>query len=294
MLVSNIQHGSTSDGPGLRTTVFLAGCNLRCGWCHNPETWSARPQLLFYAAKCASCGLCAKLCPNGAVSFENGERRQVAEKCVACGACSRLCPSGALELSCRETTEDAVFAEILRDEPFYRSSGGGATFSGGEPLLQAEAVVRLAERCRAGGWTSLLDTAGCVPENVWRTAIPHFDLIYLDAKTVSAEDCARLTGGDFARIEANTRWACRNHPGVTIRVPLIPGVNLERLPELSAYLKRTEARRVCLLPFHRLGSGKYRALGMEYPYASQEPLPKADLQNAAEYLRAQGFEATTE
>ena len=294
MKISNIQHGSTSDGPGLRTTVFCSGCNLRCGWCHNPETWSARPRLLFYAAKCAACGLCAKLCPNGAVSFADGARRFDPARCTACGACAKLCPAGAVELSCREMGEDEVFAEIARDEPFYRSSGGGATFSGGEPLLQPDAVVRLADRCRAAGWTSLLDTAGCVPEDVWQAALPHFDLVYLDAKTVDAADCVRFTGGDFARIEANTAWACRNHPGVTIRVPLIPGVNLERLPELGDYLLRTGAQRVCLLPFHRLGGGKYRALGLEYPYAAQEPLEKSRLLAAADALRARGLSVTTE
>ena len=289
MMISNIQHGSTSDVPGLRTTVFCAGCNLRCGWCHNPETWSARPGLLFYAAKCARCGVCAQLCPNGAVSFRDGTRSFDPSRCLACGRCVSLCPTGAVELSCREMTEDAVFAELEKDLPFYESSGGGVTFSGGEPLLQAEACVRLADRCRAAGITVLLDTAGCVPGEVWREALPHFDFVYLDAKTVDAESCARFTGGDFERITENMVYACRNHPGVTIRAPLIPGVSLERVGELGELLLRVGADRVCLLPFHRLGSGKYRAMGLEYPYRDQEPLPRERLRAAADILREMGL-----
>ena len=251
--VSNIQHFSTGDGPGIRTTVFLKGCNLRCPWCHNPETVSAAPQTLTFAA---------------------------AERTQTYGVRMRV---------------EQVVAEVMEDADFYRASGGGVTVSGGEPLLQAGGVAALACALAKQGIPTIVDTAGCVPWECFAKVLDVADAFYFDYKTSSREDYASVIGGDVDLIYNNLcrLIACGTH--VRVRVPLIPGFNTakESCQAMCAQLRDAGVREVDLLPFHRMGSGKYRALGLPYAYENVEPLTPEELSQIASIYR-QYFEITVE
>ena len=294
--ISQIQHGSTGDGPGLRTTVFFSGCNLRCTWCHNPETQRAQPTLLWYADRCTGCGVCAAVCQTGAHRFENGIHTLDRSACVACGACAAICPESGLVLSAQQMTLEQVMTEIDADRAFYQASGGGVTFSGGEPLLQPDFARALCEACRENGYHLLLDTAGDASPEIFRDLAARFDAIYFDWKTATPEDCKTYTGGNFERILSNLESALQSNADVTVRIPLIPGVNdaEEKLHTMGKTLQGVGAKQVCVIPFHRLGSGKYKALGMAYEFAEIQPMPRAKLQEAAALLAQYGFAVTTE
>ena len=150
-MIFDIQRNSFVDGPGIRTTVFFKGCNLKCKWCHNPESQSAKRQMMFYADKCTGCGKCKEVCPNGLKS------------CGFCGKCELYCPNDARKICGREYTVDEVFAEIVKDKSFYDNSGGGATFSGGECMLQPDFLCEILKKCKENGIHTAVDTAGNVP-----------------------------------------------------------------------------------------------------------------------------------
>ncbi len=292
-LVSQIQHGSTGDGPGLRTTVFLAGCNLRCAWCHNPETQSARPRPMLFGSRCVGCRLCEAVCPQGAHRFADGGHTLEPAQCAGCGECVRLCPSDALRLSARRMTLDEVLAVVDGDREFYRASGGGVTLSGGEPLLQPVFCAAIAAACRERGVHLLLDTAGDVPREALARLLPLTDEVYFDWKTADAADCARYVGGDFDNIRSNLGYALAAHPAVTVRIPLIPEVNAapDKLAAMADQLAALGARRVSVIPFHRLGSSKYEAIGRIYAYRQTPPLPREAAEAAARYFAGRGFAA---
>lgn len=272
-VISRIQRFSTGDGPGIRTTVFLKGCNLRCAWCHNPETWSPRPQLLDYAARCVHCGACAAVCPVGAHTVDAGVHRFDRARCAGCGACAAACPAEALQLDGEELGADEVLRVIDEDRDFFAASGGGVTLSGGEPLLQPAFCAEIAAGCRRRGIPVLVDTAASVPYTAFAAVLPYTDHFYCDLKAADTEDCANLTGGDLARILTNMRRLIAAGAAVTARIPVIPG-HTDRpayLARMAALLREAGVEEVGLLPFHRLGTAKYRALGREYPYANAVP-----------------------
>jgi len=154
--VFDVQRFSTHDGPGIRTTVFLKGCGLRCPWCHNPESLSAGPELHFFEELCIACGRCISACEHGARTAEDYDR----ELCQACGACVQVCPAEALKLSGKRATVAEIVDEVMRDRPFYETSGGGVTLSGGEPLLQPEFAAAILEDCVEHGIDTAIETAG--------------------------------------------------------------------------------------------------------------------------------------
>ena len=242
--ISDIQHFSTGDGPGIRTTVFLKGCNLRCPWCHNPETISESPVTLTY--------------PN-------------AKKTVTYG---------------RAMTVDEVVAEAMEDADFYRESGGGVTISGGEPLLQYEAVAALAKALQDKGISVILDTAGCVAWSRFEAVLPFVDTVFLDWKTSDPSFMKERIGGDLTIIKSNLTRLIATGKDVHIRIPLIPNVNTtdEALDAVTADLREAGAKTVALLPFHRLAVGKYAAMGLEYPYRDTPPLPVEEAKRIADML----------
>lgn len=251
--VSDIQHFSTGDGPGIRTTVFLKGCNLHCPWCHNPETISAAPQTL---------------------TFAHANRTQTYGHAM---------------------TAQQVLAQVLEDEDFYRASGGGVTFSGGEPLLQADGVAEVAKALGAQGISVVVDTAGCVPWERFAAVLDVIDLFYFDYKTPYPDAYREVVGGDYALIYGNLCKLIQSGAHVHVRVPLIPGINTsaEACAKACEQLCKAGVRQVDLLPFHRMGTGKYQALGQAYAYAETEPLPQAEIAQIASMYR-QYFEVTIE
>jgi len=263
-MVFNIQRFSTHDGPGIRTTVFLKGCNLRCAWCHNPESWSARPQIQYFADRCLHCGWCEKACIYGVGISEQG--RTGTEKCTACGACVEACVSGALKLSGETWESEALASHLEKDVDYYRQSGGGVTCSGGEPLLQPDFVAALFKALKSRGIDTALDTAGNVPFSVFEKVLPWTDLILLDAKSMDSEIHKRYTGAGNELILDNMAKLMRTDKQIHIRVPVISGVNdsLENMLRLREMIGNSEnVKEVRLLPYHAMGRDKAASLNIE-------------------------------
>ena len=259
--ITNIQRMSFHDGPGMRTTVFLKGCNLRCAWCHNPETQNPQPELIFHAQRCIRCGLCVQSCQAGARAMgANGPVRDAA-RCTRCGRCAESCLTGALtaagrSLPCRELTE-----LVLRDEKIFRATAGGVTCSGGEPLLQADAVAEFLAGLHARGVHTCVDTAGNVPWEAIERVLPVTDLFLYDVKAFSAQTHRQWTGVGNEQILENLR-RLGTRADIWIRIPFVPGVNTEQIGDIGQFLTQLpRVRRVEILPYHTLGAEKCAGLG---------------------------------
>ena len=291
--VFEIERYATEDGPGIRTVVFFKGCNLRCRWCQNPESHCPHPQVMYYRNRCVACRRCLEACPAEAIreippfGFITDHQR-----CRLCGACVDECFSGARKIVGQRMSIDAIMEEIRRDRAFYDESGGGVTFSGGEPLLQADAVRELARRCREEGLHTAVETAGSLPWPKIHGALPWLDLLYFDMKHIDSEMHRRYTGVPLDLILANLRRVSEGFENLVVRIPVVPGVNatgqtMRRM--FSFLLEKTKVRRVELLPFHRLGLAKYEGLGMDYAMAEVDNMSKEDCVPFAEIGRKLGL-----
>jgi len=264
-MLFDIQRNSFVDGPGIRTTVFFKGCNLRCQWCHNPESQSRRPQMLLYKDSCTGCGACARVCPNP-------------KACTLCGKCTLYCPSGARMLSGKEWTVEEVMAEILKDQPYFTNSGGGVTFSGGECMLQIDFLTELLKRCKEAGIHTTVDTAGHVPFSSFQRVLPHTDLFLYDIKLLDAAAHKIHTGVDNAQILENYQKLLAAKANVWVRIPVIPGVNDSEgeMERIKAFLGRCgRPQRVELLPYHAMGEHKHCAIGQtpqRFPAPTEEKM----------------------
>jgi pyruvate formate lyase activating enzyme len=273
-LVFDIQRFSIHDGPGIRTTVFLQGCNLRCFWCHNPESGPMGAKVQFFPDKCIACGLCVEACPEGAQILANGRRVYVRGLCKACGRCVDQCFARALVARARTMSVEQVLAEIDKDRPYYKDSNGGVTFSGGEPLLQPVFVQTLVTACRDSGLHVAVDTAANVPWESIEPLIGVADLFLVDVKAVDEAKHREGTGVGNQRIHSNLRRLVESGATVWVRVPVIPDFNDDgqeagRIADFLASMPGIA--RVDLLPFHHLGAGKYESLGLEYPSRLLQP-----------------------
>ena len=248
-LVFDIKRASVADGPGVRGVVFFKGCNLDCFWCHNPEGKRACKEMAFFSEKCSSCGSCQKVCKYGG-----------REGCIACGACIEVCPAGAIKLYGKAYGAKELFDIISRDAAFYRATGGGVTFSGGECLLYAEYVAQLSKMCADAGISVAIDTAGAVPYESIMRVLPFADIFLYDIKCLDRELHKNGTGVDNALILDNLDRIIEAGKRVIVRTPLIPGFNdgdeIEKIKEFC--ISRALPHEI--LPYHEYGKDKMRAL----------------------------------
>lgn len=257
--IFSIQRASYVDGPGIRTTVFFKGCNLRCAWCHNPESWREEPQLMYYENRCVRCGVCRETCPEDAILPTFAVN---VEKCRGCGKCAEVCAAGARTVCGRFMTVDEVFREIAADKAYYRASGGGTTFSGGECMLQGAFFREILKQCRNADIHTAVDTAGCVGFDAFETVMPWVDLFLYDIKAMDADVHRRLTGADNRVILENYRRLYETCPEkIWVRIPVIPGCNVEEMPAIVAFLEKYPPAKVELMPYHAMGVSKARAIG---------------------------------
>ena len=224
-IVTNIQRFSIHDGPGIRTTVFLKGCNLRCFWCHNPETLRTSPELQVFPQRCIACEACLEACERGGHVVVDGNRQYLRDLCIVCGSCADTCYAQCLVVVGERMSVDQVVEEVLRDMPFYERSGGGVTLSGGEPLLQIEFTEALLERCRKEGLHTAVETAANYAWERLERILPQTDLIMMDVKLMDPEQHRACTGVSNERILANARRLGAQGVPLIVRTPIVPGIN---------------------------------------------------------------------
>lgn len=263
--VFDIQRFSIHDGPGIRTTVFLKGCPLRCQWCHNPEGRPAEPAISFVAARCAGCGMCLTTCPNHAHRIEAGQHILDRARCTACGDCAAACCTGALERIGRTLTVDDVLTVVRRDRPFYDTSGGGMTLSGGEPTFQIDFAVGLAAAARADRIPVAVETCGFAEWSRLERLAAVTDLFLFDLKETHPARHIDYTGVSNDRILANLRQLHDRGAAVVLRLPIVPGLNdradhFEAVARLARDLPRL--RDIQIVPYHPLGRSKLDRFGL--------------------------------
>jgi pyruvate formate lyase activating enzyme len=286
-----MQSFSVNDGEGVRTVVFLPGCPLRCRWCANPETWTPLPKLAVYHSKCIDCGACEKACPQSL--FPPRLDSPAASGCTACGACVRACSSGTLKILIQEMSVAEVAQRVERDAVFFRSSGGGVTFSGGEPTVQAGFLRRLVYEFDKRGINMCMETCGFFPWDEVSDIFEKLSHVLFDLKHMDPAVHKELTGVSNERIVENSaRIAALGKP-LTVRIPLIKGVNDTRDNlEATAYFMndRLPGANIELLPYHDLGREKYRAIGQsERMHNKYSALDARGMEEAEAFFRRQGI-----
>ena len=250
-IIFDIQRGSFVDGPGIRTTVFFKGCNLRCAWCHNPESQSTKPQMMFYKDKCIGCGKCKEVCPHNL------------KQCELCGKCELICPRDARKIVGKEYTVSEVFYEIIKDKDFFDNSCGGVTFSGGECMLQIDFLCEILKKCKENAIHTAVDTAGSVKWEYFEKILPFTDLFLYDIKAYNSEIHKKWTGVDNKLIFENLAKLLKRTK-VWIRIPVIPDVNIDE-KEIALikefFVDNGYPEKIELLPYHKMGENKFSALG---------------------------------
>lgn len=287
--VFDIKRFAVHDGDGIRTTVFLKGCPMRCAWCHNPEGLSARPQLAWYRDTCVSCLQCLPACPQGAHTAVGGRHAFVRSQCTVCGRCADACPNGALVLYGKTVTADRLLPILCEDSDFYRNSGGGVTLSGGECLLQYGFCAQLLRRLKERGIHTAVDTCGDVPKDAIDAVLPYTDVFLYDIKAIDPSVHMRCTGRPNRRILDNLHYIDAQGNDIEIRIPYVPGYNDGQMDKIAACIcGLRHLTKVRLLPYHRYAASKYSALGMPDTLPPQLP-SDAELADARALLRAYGL-----
>jgi pyruvate formate lyase activating enzyme len=293
-LVFDIQKYSLHDGPGIRTTVFLKGCPLECCWCHNPEGISPQSEIVVMENRCIECGECRRACPQAHEVAGGRALPAEIEHCERCGACLEACPTGGRRLIGREIPVTQLLETIEQDRVFYEDSGGGVTFSGGEPLYQFEFLKELLRACRIRRLHTVVDTCGFAREADLLAVAPLTGLFLYDLKMMDDAKHQHYTGVSNVRILSNLQALGAAHEQIWIRVPVIPGINdsereLKELARFAASLP--SVRQVNLLPYHRTGLPKARRLGRSSPLAEIEPPSAESVSRAADIFSSFGLSA---
>ena len=275
-----VQRFAIHDGPGIRSTVFLQGCPLRCPWCANPESQTIGRHLMYQEQKCVQCGACAAHCPQQAIQLRGEQLIFDRQRCIQCGTCAEVCLNGAIHYIGMKTSVEDIVGILKRDEAYYRESGGGVTFSGGEPFVQFDALKALLGACHKLGYHTAIETTGNTSWEKMLDVLPLVDLFLFDMKHCDPDWITVVTGGDGWQIQDNFEKLARIAADKIItRVPVIPDYNFteETLCRIFRFVADRGVKRVDLLPYHTLGTDKYMQLGREYLMGDIRMLPKKDL-----------------
>ncbi len=293
-VIFNIQKFSTEDGPGIRTTVFMKGCPLRCPWCHNPESISPKPQLVWHSVKCIGDGACIELCPEKAISRTDSGITIDRNQCVACGTCALECPANALEILGKPMTVAEIMDEVLKDTKYYQKSNGGVTFSGGEPALQKEFLSELLAASREQGLHTALDTCGQMKRETLEMFLCSVDLVLYDLKTLDGDLLKQTTGGNLELILNNLRYIDSQGVPTWVRVPVIPGYtdSPENVASIAGFVAAElgNVERFDLLAFSNLCTSKYEQLDMEFVLQGAALFSEREMQSLREAAINAGVE----
>jgi len=285
--VFNIQRYSIHDGSGIRTTVFLKGCPLNCWWCQNPESQLNGEEMVFWEDRCIGCGACSLNCPSSAIQMKNKKPVTDKNKCNLCGECSRTCPAQAREMIGKKLTTEEVIKDAEKDLVFYEESGGGVTFSGGEPLGQSEFLESLLICCQKERIHTAVDTSGYISWEILSKISSKVDLFLYDLKIMDSERHKKYTGVSNEIILENLKKLSSVHHNIFVRFPVIPGINddYQNIKETGEFLSSLKIAQVNLLPYHYIGIDKYRRLGRTYKLAATQPPSEEKLSEISAILR---------
>lgn len=289
--ILNIERYHYTDGNGIRIMVFMKGCNLRCLWCSNPESQRYNPQLAFNKNKCVNCGRCLTQCPQQAIYIDGREVCMDYSLCRNCGRCVNACYSDARILYGKEMSVDEVMAEILKERNYFVRSKGGVTFSGGEAALQADFVRECSRRCRLEYINTAIETAGAVPwEQLWH-AVEYIDEVLFDIKTLEDADFKKISREPLQLVLQNLSKLCAKGKQVRILCPIIPGFNYSKefIKKVVNVALENGVKQIDLLPFHQMGSYKYKSLNKPYAFKEEKALERDAVIPYADFIRANGI-----
>lgn len=288
--IMEIQRFCVHDGPGIRTVVFLKGCPMRCPWCANPEGRTKRRVLLYDESKCSACGLCYRVCEQQAIRMvpdgEAGRRvpHFIREACTACGRCGEHCPGGAISYSGIGMTEAEIMKELAKDADYYRATGGGITLSGGEVFSLGQDAASLIRSIKGEGYHLAVETCGQFDYGSVADVLPMVDLFLYDVKHADPQKLWDVAGGDVRVIFGNLKRLIQMGADVIVRIPVIPKFNysIEDMTAIREAVTSCGVTQVELLPYHTLGKGKYKKLGMDYGMGDTPMLTQGDLREMRE------------
>lgn len=287
--VIEIKHFAVHDGDGIRTTVFLKGCPLKCKWCHNPESISFDAQLAYYENKCISCSECVSVCSTKAHKMVKGSHMFERDLCVNCGKCEKVCLGDALKIYGKEMTVEELLPLLLEDKDFYESSGGGVTLSGGECLMHPDFCAELLKRLKENGVHTAVDTCGFVSRVAIDKVMPYTDIFLYDLKAYDEDVHIKCTGQSNKIILDNLKYIDSCGKQIEIRIPYVPKYNDEQIEKIGAFLSGLKnIVKVRVLPYHNYAGSKYKALNMENTIPEALPTDE-EIKLAKEIIMAYGI-----
>ena len=289
-IIFNIQRFSIHDGPGIRTTVFMKGCGMRCIWCHNPESWDSNTEIAYYADKCIGCGACINICPAKCHALSEADKSHVFDRqnCLICGKCADICYAETLRAIGKRMSVDEVFEEIIKDSIFYETSGGGVTLSGGEPLFQPKFAIEILKRCKKAGIHTCVETSGYAKPDILPDIIKYTDLFLFDIKETDIARHKEYTGVDNNLILKNLYALDKNGAQIILRCPIIPNLNdredhFEGIGRIANGL--TNIQKIEIEPYHSLGLSKAQAVGKITKYRETEITKKETSEKWVDAIR---------
>jgi pyruvate formate lyase activating enzyme len=283
--VFDFKRFATGDGPGIRGLVFLKGCPLRCAWCANPESQALEPEIMYHRTLCVGCRRCVDACPAGAIRPDDNYGLVTdPELCTACGRCVEACLYAAREPVGKQTSVKELMRIVRRDRRYYDNSGGGVTLTGGEPLYQCAFVKELLKACKAEGIHTAIETCGFAPWDCVASVLPYLDLLFYDIKHIDSDRHRELTGRTNELILSNLSKVARTfaHGEIIVRTPYVPGYNTLEDAQSRTFEfvgRLPNVRRIEVMPYHRLGTSKYRGLGRDYSLRDLDPVHRNELEH---------------